>query len=104
MQEWEHAAENLIAHYHAVSHGAMPLNEEWVEAQNPANMSNEDQNFLARLKGLVEPRGTYALFLRQATSMSTADKLHQVRTFAGLRRANQEFGYLLSSSRSRSTR
>ena len=62
MQEWEHAAENLIAHYHAVSHGAMPLHEEWVlEAQKTANMSDEDLDFLTRLRVLVEPRGTYAL-------------------------------------------
>lgn len=62
MQEWEHAAENLIAHYHEVSHGAMPLDKKWVlEAQKPANMSDEDLGFLARMKGLVEPRGTYAL-------------------------------------------
>ena len=62
MQEWEKAAENLIAHYHEVSHGAMPLHEEWVlEAQQPANMTDADLDFLARVKGLVEPRGTYAL-------------------------------------------
>ena len=62
MQEWEIAAENLIAHYHAVSHGTMPFEEKWVlEAQQPANISDADLDFLARLKGLVEPRGTYAL-------------------------------------------
>lgn len=62
MQEWEHAAENLIAHYHEVCHGTMPFREEWVlEAQSLANISGKDLDFLARLKGLVEPRGTYAL-------------------------------------------
>ena len=59
MQEWEMAAENLIAHYHEVSHGTMPFEEKWVlEAQQ---ISDADLDFLARLKGLVEPRGTYAL-------------------------------------------
>lgn len=106
MQSWKHAAENLTAHYQEVSHGAMPFHENWVlEAQQVANMSDEDLDFLDRLKGLVEPRGMH--YLRQATSMTAADKLRQVRNFAGLRRASQDTrysGYLLSSSLSRSVR
>lgn len=106
MQSWEHAAENLTAHYHAVCHGAMPFHGKWVlEAQQVAKMSGEDLDFLARLKTLVEPRGMH--YLRQATSMTAADKWRQVRNFAGLRRASQDTrysGYLLSSFPSRSTR
>lgn len=84
----------------------MPLHENWVlDARQEANMSDKDLDFLARLKCLVEPRGMH--YLRQATSMKAADKLRQVRNFVGLRRASQDthyFGYLLSSSPSRSTR
>ncbi len=89
MQSWEHAAENLTAHYREVCHGAMPFHEKWVlEAQQATNMSDEDLDFLARLKGLVEPRGMH--YLRQATSIIVADKFCQVRNFAGLRRASQD--------------
>ena len=106
MQCWEHAAENLTEHYHAVCHGAMLFHDEWVlEAEQTAKISVEDRNFLARLKNLVEPRGMH--YLRQATSMTAADKWRQVRNFAGLRRASQDTrysGYLLSSTPSRSAR
>ena len=89
MRSWEHAAENLTAHYHEVSRGAMPFDENWVlEARQVANMSDKDLDFLARLKDLVERRGMH--YLRQATFMIAADKLHQVRNFAGLRRASQD--------------
>ena len=106
MESWKHAAENLTAHYHEVCHGAMPLHRKWVlEAQKIAKLSDEDLDFLARLRGLVEPRGMH--YLRQATSMAAADKLHQVRNFAGLRRASQDTRYsgsLLSSCLTRSAR
>ena len=106
MQSWEHAAENLTAHYHAVCYVAMPFDEKWVlENQEITKMSVEDLDFLARLRDLVEPRGMH--YLRQATSMTAADKWRQVRNFAGLRRASQDTrysGYLLSSSPSRSAR
>ena len=89
MQSWKHAAENLTAHYREVCHGARPFHEQWVrEAQQSAKMSDADVDFLARLKGLVEPRGMH--YLRQATSITVADKLCQVRSFAGLRRASQD--------------
>ncbi len=89
MGSWEHAAENLTAHYHEVFHGARPFHRKWVlEAQKIANMSDEDVDFLDRLKGLLEPRGMH--YLRQATFMTAADKLRQVRNFAGLRRASQD--------------
>ena len=106
MESWKHAAKNLTAHYHAVCHGAMPLQKKWVlEAQKIAKLSDKDLDFLAQLKGLVEPRGMH--YLRQATSMTAADRLRQVRNFAGLRQASQDTrcsGCLLSSSLTRSAR
>ena len=106
MESWKHAAENLTAHYHAVCPEAMPLQREWVlEAQKLAKLSDKDLDFLTQLKGLVEPRGMH--YLCQATSTTAADRLRQVRNFAGLRRASQDTrwsGCLLSCCLTRSTR
>ena len=106
MESWKHAAENLTAHYHEICHGAKPLQRKWIlEAQEIAKLSDKDVHFLTQLQGLVEPRGMH--YLRQATSMTAADRLRQVRKFAGLRRASQDTrcsGCLLSSYLTRSAR
>lgn len=58
LESWEYSANNLIAHFHAICHGNIPLKVEWnEEVRNAAEVDEEGLAFLTRLKGLVLSRG-----------------------------------------------
>ncbi|KAL2038863.1 hypothetical protein N7G274_008385 [Stereocaulon virgatum] len=55
MNSWEHGARNLIAHFHAICRGDVPLHMKWdEESQKEAGMSDMDLRFLATLRSLVQ--------------------------------------------------
>jgi hypothetical protein len=62
MDSWEHGARNLIAHFHAICRGSVPLHMKWdEESQKEAGMSDMDLEFLATLRSLVQSQGMYLL-------------------------------------------
>lgn len=52
---WEHSAENLMAHFHTICHGTIPLEVDWTEeVRNAADEQSLD--FVAELKKMVKSR------------------------------------------------
>lgn len=58
MGAWKHAAEMLIAHFHAICHGVKPLHIDWdKEARDAAYLDSQSISFLYDLKALAGSRG-----------------------------------------------
>lgn len=77
MDSWQHAAETLNAHFHAICHGNVPLTMDWdEEAKKDANLDVQALNFLSALKVLVASHGKYL----HKTCQSRADQLAQSRS------------------------
>lgn len=69
MNYWQHSAEILIAHFHAMSQGNLPFAIDWKEEdRQAAGMDERALAFVIHLKGLVERRCMYPL--QQAPLMS----------------------------------
>ena len=55
---WAHSAKILMAYFHTVCHGTVPLEVDWnEEVRNAAEADEQSLAFLTQLKGLVKSRG-----------------------------------------------
>ena len=55
---WENSAKILMAHFHTICHGTIPLEVDWnEEVQNAAGADAQSLDFVTRLQGLVKSRG-----------------------------------------------
>lgn len=67
MNYWKYSAEILIAHFHAISQGNIPLTIDWKEEdRQAAGMDERALDFVIHLRSLVESRCKRSL--QQATS------------------------------------
>jgi hypothetical protein len=59
MEEWSHAAQNILAHFHAICKGQYALLQDWNDKQVQLDAEVDDQAaiFLQNLRGLVHARG-----------------------------------------------
>lgn len=58
LESWEYSAKNLMAHFHTICHGNLPLKVDWnEEVRNAAMVDDKSLAFLNQLKGLVRSRG-----------------------------------------------
>ena len=58
LDSWEGSAKILMAHFHTVCHGTIPLNVNWnEEVRNAARVDDQSLAFLTQLKELVRSRG-----------------------------------------------
>lgn len=58
LESWERSAKILMAHFHTICHGNIPLSVDWnEEVRNAAEVDEQSLDFLTRLKGLVRSRG-----------------------------------------------
>ncbi|CAF9928416.1 MAG: hypothetical protein ALECFALPRED_004053 [Alectoria fallacina] len=57
LESWERSAKILMAHFHTICHGNIPLSVDWnEEVRNAAEVDEQSLDFLTRLKGLVRSR------------------------------------------------
>ena len=55
---WEYSAKILMAHFHTICHGTIPLEVDWnEEVQNAAEADKQSLDFVTQLKALVKSRG-----------------------------------------------
>ena len=55
---WEYSAKILMAHFHTICHGTIPLEVDWdEEVRHAAKADLQSLDFVAELKGLVKSRG-----------------------------------------------
>ena len=58
LESWEHAAKILMAHFHTICHGTIPLSVNWnEEVRNAEGVDDQSLAFLTQLKDLVRSRG-----------------------------------------------
>ena len=55
---WENSANILMAHFHTICHGTIPLEVDWTEeVRHAAKADEQSLVFVAQLKDLVKSRG-----------------------------------------------
>jgi hypothetical protein len=69
MESWEHAAKNILTHFHVISQGGVPFTEHW-EDENIRQLANIDEKgfkYLEKIKGILAERGKSSIFYVVAT-------------------------------------
>ena len=55
---WEYSAKILMAHFHTICHGTIPLEVDWSEeVRHAAKADKQSLDFVDKLKDLVKSRG-----------------------------------------------
>ena len=58
LEVWEYSAKILMAHFHTICHGTIPLEVDWdEEVRNAAEADKQSLAFVNQLKHLVKSRG-----------------------------------------------
>ena len=58
LEAWEYSAKILMAHFHTICHGTIPLEVDWnEEVRNAAEVDVQSLEFVTDLKDLVKSRG-----------------------------------------------